>query len=80
MAAKNFELPKDHVPGMRVPRGGSSCATCKYLDRSTMKTCTSEFFIKAGWEASEHGPAKQAGSNIIPLRVDEYCSDWYEPR
>lgn len=63
----DVEYPKDHKPGMRVPRGGSMCANCEYLDRKTMKDCTNEYFIR--WN----------GSNIIPGRVDEYCSDFYEP-
>jgi len=58
--------PKDHVPALRVPKGGSSCASCEYLapDRTN---CTNTYFIR--W----HGSAR------IPAPIDEYCSDWYEP-
>jgi len=59
------EYPADHQPGMRVPRGGSSCASCEYLmpDR---KNCGNEYFQK--WH----------GSSKLPAPADEYCSDWYE--
>lgn len=60
-------FPPDHVPGLRVPKGGSSCATCKFLGKDK-KTCTQKNFIK--WN----------GSNLIPAPIDEYCTDWYEPR
>ncbi len=58
--------PKDHVPGMRVPKGGSSCASCEYL-RADKKTCGNEYFVK--WNKS----------NVIPGPIDSYCSDFYEP-
>lgn len=58
--------PADHVAGMKVSKGGSSCASCEYLaDNKT--DCTSEHFQK--WN----------GSPVIPGPIDEYCSDWYEP-
>jgi hypothetical protein len=57
--------PPDHKPGMRVPKGGSSCKTCEYL-APNQRLCTNKYFIK--WH----------GSNVIPAPVDSYCSDWYE--
>jgi hypothetical protein len=59
--------PANHQPGMRVPKGGSSCSSCKYLSENG-KECTSEFFIK--WH----------GTDKLPAPANEYCSDWYEPR
>jgi broad specificity phosphatase PhoE len=59
--------PPDHQPGIRVPKGGSMCANCEYLGNDK-KSCTEENFIK--WN----------GSEIIPGKIDEYCSDWYEPK
>jgi len=53
--------------GMQVPKGGSMCANCKYLDEDK-KSCTKENFIR--WN----------GSEVIPGKIDEYCSDWYEPK
>lgn len=58
--------PKDHVPAMRVPKGGSSCASCEYVGKN-LKTCTNEYFIR--WH----------GSSKLPAPADSYCSDWYEP-
>lgn len=61
------EYPKDHVPAIRVPKGGSSCSSCKFLGDDG-KSCKNEYFIK--W----HGSPK------LPAPADEYCSDWYEPK
>lgn len=59
--------PPDHVPAMRVPKGGSSCASCEYVSEDK-KHCSNEDFI--AWH----------GSNKLPAPADAYCSDWYEPR
>jgi hypothetical protein len=61
-----IEYPKDHQPGMKVPKGGSSCATCEYLTPD--KECSNEYFVK--WN----------GSGKLPAPPDEYCSDWYEQK
>ena len=61
------EYPPDHKPGMRVPYGGSSCSSCRYLG-SDGKTCKNKYFIK--WN----------GSNVLPAPKEEYCSDWYEEK
>jgi hypothetical protein len=59
--------PPGHRPGMRVPRGGSSCATCRYLSKDR-EHCSNEHFRR--WH----------GSDKLPAPADEYCSDWYEMR
>ena len=61
------EYPPNHQPGMRVPKGGSSCANCIYLGDDS-KSCNSKYF------QAYHG------SRELPYPADEYCSDWYEPR
>ena len=58
----------DHVPGMAVPKGGSSCKSCEYLKDPKKKLCRNQFFI--AWNKSE----------VIPGEIDSYCSDWYEPK
>ena len=63
-----LEFPADHKPGMRVPKGGSSCKSCKYLKDAANRICGNEGFID--WN----------GSNKIPAPIDSYCSDWYEPK
>lgn len=60
-----ISYPPDHEPGMAVPKGGSSCATCEYY-KGRMR-CGNTFFVK--WNGSDKIPAKSP---------DEYCSDWYE--
>ena len=65
-ATGKFELPPDHRPGMRVPKGGASCAKCKYY--AGHNRCGNEYFQQ--WR----------GSDVIPAPPDQYCSDWFEPR
>lgn len=57
-------LPPGHQLGMRVPLGGSSCASCEYLTSAV--TCGNEGFQK--WN----------GGNRLPYPSDEYCCDLYE--
>ena len=55
--------PADHKVGIRVPKGGSDCAKCEYVDG---QDCTQEQFVK--WNGSER----------IPASTDEYCCDFFE--
>jgi hypothetical protein len=59
-------LPKWHKAGMKVPKGGSCCANCKYWD-TEQEVCTSEYY--KNW----------AGTDTIPYKADEYCTNWWEP-
>lgn len=61
-----YELPEDHKAGLRVPKGGSCCATCEYWNAEE-QVCNSEHYQT--W----------AGTKKIPYPADEYCTDWYEP-
>jgi hypothetical protein len=56
--------PANHEAAMQVPKGGSSCATCKYLGAGN--TCKNAYFIEYN------------GGNKLPYPADEFCSDWYE--
>lgn len=64
---EKIELPPNHKAGMRVPKGGSMCANCRFLKDAEKRICGNEYFIK--WN----------GSEVIPAAVNQYCSDWYEP-
>lgn len=55
---------RNHIPAVRVPVGGSSCASCRFLG-DDRQTCGNEHFIH--WH----------GSNRLPFPCDEYCSDWW---
>jgi hypothetical protein len=66
-AKGDLTYPDDHVGGMRVPKGGSNCAKCEYLKDKEKGLCGNKYFIK--WH----------GSDKIPGKIDEYCSDWFEP-
>jgi hypothetical protein len=59
-------LPKGHKAGLRVPKGGSCCANCKYWDADA-EVCNSDYYVK--W----------AGTNTIPYPANEYCTNWWEP-
>jgi hypothetical protein len=61
-------FPADHKPGIKVPKGGSSCKTCEYLKDASKRICGSPYFI--AWNKS----------GVIPEAIDEYCSDWYTPK
>lgn len=65
---KRATYPADHEAGMKVPRGGSMCANCRFLKDAIKKVCSNEYFVK--WN----------GSPTIPGEINAYCSDWYEPR
>jgi hypothetical protein len=62
---KKVNYPADHKPGMRVPKGGSMCANCKYLKDADKGLCGNEYFVQ--WNGSEK----------IPGPIDSYCSDWW---
>lgn len=64
----NFKLPTTHIPGMQVPKGGSSCSNCKYLGTDG-DSCENQYF-----QAWNYGNTK------LPAPADEYCSDWWEPK
>lgn len=65
-------MPPKNEWAIEVPKGGSSCKTCKFLGKDE-KTCVNKDFI--AWE----GPNKPAGSDKLPLSYDRYCSVWYLP-
>lgn len=44
------------------------CANCRYLKDAKERICGNKDFVQ--WN----------GSNVIPGPVDQYCSDFYEPK
>jgi len=62
------KYPASHQPGMRVPKGGSMCANCRFLKDAKNRICGEPNFI--AWN----------GSDVVPLPINEYCSDWYKMR
>lgn len=62
---KNATYPKDHKPGMRVPKNGSACSKCKFVSEDHER-CGNKFFVQ--WH----------GSHELPLPADEYCCDWFQ--
>ena len=61
-----FELPPDHIAGLRVPKGGSCCANCVWLSEDKIH-CKNQYWIR--WNG---------GNDKLPLPADEYCSDWWQ--
>ncbi len=64
-----LSFPRDHVAAVRVPKGGSCCKNCKYVDPEA-HACKSAHYVR--WNG---------GESKLPadLALDEICSDWYEP-
>jgi hypothetical protein len=58
-------LPPDHQLGMKIPKGGSMCANCEYLQGDS--------------ECGNEGFQQWNGSPQLPDPPDEYCCDLYEP-
>lgn len=54
--------PKDHKVGMRVPKGGSSCSKCEYVD---------------GQKCKEKHLIAWLGTDVIPAPTDSWCCDFY---
>lgn len=71
--AEDITYDKDHQPGMRVPKGGSSCSTCKYVSEDG-KHCSEKHFQKWRKSLGAEDPSE------LPHPANEYCSDWYEPK
>jgi len=61
-----FELPSSHIAAFEIPKGGSSCASCKWVSID-MKSCANPFFIE--WNG---------GDTKLPVSADRFCSDWYQ--
>lgn len=66
-AIKKPTYPANHQPAMKVPKGGSSCKTCKFLGRDE-KTCASPDY------------RAYYGHNRLLQHYEEFCSDWYTPK
>lgn len=63
-----FNLPDNHKAGMKVPKGGSSCANCKFLSEDG-KNCGNKYWI-----------AWNGGNAKLPAPADEYCCDWFKSK
>lgn len=63
-----FALPADHVAGLRVPAGGSSCANCRFLEaKDDGPHCAEENFVR--WNGGE--------TKLPVTDPATYCSDWW---
>ena len=74
LRGKDVYFPEDHQPGMRVTKGGSMCANCRFLKDAKKGICGEPDFIRSEFVG------KPAGSNKIPGPINEYCSDWWKPK
>jgi len=66
-----FTLPKDHLFGMRVPDGGSSCAKCLFVSDDG-KHCGNPYF--QDWRKS----LKEKDPSLLPHPADSYCCDVFQ--
>jgi hypothetical protein len=65
--AGQFKLPNNHKPVLPVPRGGSMCLNCEYLNPDK-KTCREPNFILYN------------GGPKLPYPADSMCSDWWSAK
>lgn len=61
------EFPENHQIGMKVPKGGSSCAKCVYVSEDHTQ-CGEKHFQE--WN----------GSKDLPEPADEYCCDFFKSK
>jgi hypothetical protein len=62
-----FELPDSHKAAIQVPKGGSCCQNCRFVDAQN-HACKNTYYIQ--WNG---------GDDKLPdLPLDEICSDWWE--
>lgn len=59
---KKICYPASHQVGVEVPKGGSSCASCKWLSKDA-KHCEEQQFVK--W----------LGTSELPFPANRYCCD-----
>lgn len=52
---------------MKVPQGGSSCASCEYL-KADGKSCGNSYFVR--WND---------GKSKLPEKANTYCCDFWKP-
>ena len=62
----SIPVPAGHRVGTIVPKGGSSCASCKWVSEDG-SSCSNMFWVQ--W----HG-----GDEKLPAPADEYCCDYWE--
>jgi hypothetical protein len=65
LAEGKIEYPSNHKPGIRVPKGGSMCANCKWWG-SEENICNNKY-----WQ-------EWAETDKVPYPGDEYCCNWWE--
>lgn len=61
-----IEVPDNHLIGMRVPKGGSSCLSCEYLS-DNKQACQNHYYQRFNNDKA-----------TLPAPADQYCCDFYE--
>lgn len=70
-----------HMIGMEVPRGGSSCASCRYLvDAFGRRTGNGRNCSLALWVNAPKRDGGGGGNPELPLPANRWCCDGYEIR
>ncbi len=66
-----FTLPEGHLFGMEVPKGGSTCAKCKFAGEDG-KHCTNKYFQDWRKSVGAEDPSE------LPVPADRYCCDVFQ--
>jgi hypothetical protein len=70
-----------HMIGMEVPRGGSSCTSCRYLvDAFGRRTGDGRYCSLAMWVNAPKRDGGGGGDPELPLPANRWCCDGYEIR
>jgi hypothetical protein len=66
---KGKYYPKEHLLGIKVPKGGSSCSKCMFMTNKT--ECRNKYFLQWRKDSGAERP------EVIPAPIDEYCCDLF---
>lgn len=67
-------------PGMKVPFGGSCCATCKYFDAKTGKDCRSTAYVGLSYKGKKPGDTRfiDGKTGTVVIHALSFCCNAYD--
>jgi hypothetical protein len=67
-------------PGIRVPYGGSSCATCIYLDPEDTSKCIHPGYVQISYLGKRPGERKfiDGETGQVVGDPEEFCCNFYD--
>ena len=77
-------MTKDKIvpspPGIRVPKGGSSCAKCMYIDTDTGNTCVNTIYVSLTYKGKKKGDDRFIDGKTGKVVKDpsQFCCNVYD--